>query len=208
MCGRSLLYLVDLPFERIFAKTHKRFSHATKIRKGKHFFYYFFFSFFRPRFWAMNNAWYFSETEWNVFGWLLLETVLSNCYKCLWTQGFVSFFCISIYNSLKLISPLIVLLLSIFMKVVTITLTFILTFFASYLLVISFVFFIENIDSLLKTALKKNWYLSSKNVGKWDCNDKWNTDRVVLLWLRSTKDRLQCCIFPGISSFIGWKYFY
>ena len=208
MCGRSLLYLVDLPFERIFAKTHKRFSHATKIRKGKHFFYYFFFSFFRPRFWAMNNAWYFSETEWNVFGWLLLETVLSNCYKCLWTQGFVSFFCISIYNSLKLISPLIVLLLSIFMKVVTITLTFILTFFTSYLLVISFVFFIENIDSLLKTALKKNWYLSSKNVGKWDCNDKWNTDRVVLLWLRSIKDRLQCCIFPGISSFIGWKYFY
>ena len=74
------------------------------------------------RFWAMNNSWYFSETEWNVFGWLLLETVLSNCYKCLWTQGFVSFFCISIYNSLKLISPLIVLLLSIFMKVVTITL--------------------------------------------------------------------------------------
>ena len=203
MCGRSLLYLVDLPFERIFAKTHKRFSHATKIRKGKHFFYYFFFSFFRPRFWAMNNAWYFSETEWNVFGWLLLETVLSNCYKCLWTQGFVSFFCISIYNSLKLISPLIVLLLSIFMKVVTITLTFILTFFASYLLVISFVFFIENIDSLLKTALKKNWYLSSKNVGKWDCNEKWNTVRVVLLWLRSTKDRLQCCIFSGISSFIS-----
>ena len=208
MCGRSLLYLVDLPFERIFAKTHKRFSHATKIRKGKHFFYYFFFSFFRPRFWAMNNAWYFSETEWNVFGWLLLETVLSNCYKCLWTQGFVSFFCISIYNSLKLISPLIVLLLSIFMKVVTITLTFILTFFASYLLVISFVFFIENIDSLLKTALKKNWYLSSKNVGKWNCNEKWNTVRVVLLWLRSTKDRLQCCIFSGISSFISWKYFY
>ena len=147
------------------------------------------------RFWAMNNAWYFSETEWNVFGWLLLETVLSNCYKCLWTQGFVSFFCISIYNSLKLISPLIVLLLSIFMKVVTITLTFILTFFASYLLVISFVFFIENIDSLLKTALKKNWYLSSKNVGRWDCNDKWNTDCIVLLWLRSTKDRSQCCIF-------------
>ena len=147
------------------------------------------------RFWAMNNSWYFSETEWNVFGWLLLETVLSNCYKCLWTQGFVSFFCISIYNSLKLISPLIVLLLSIFMKVVTITLTFILTFFTSYLLVISFVFFIENIDSLLKTALKKNWYLSSKNVGRWDCNDKWNTDCIVLLWLRSTKDRSQCCIF-------------
>ena len=208
MCGRSLLYLVDLPFERIFAKTHKRFSHATKIRKGKHFFYYFFFSFFRPRFWAMNNAWYFSETEWNVFGWLLLETVLSNCYKCLWTQGFVSFFCISIYNSLKLISRRIVLLLSIFMKVVTITLTFILTFFTSYLLVISFVFFIENIDSLLKTALKKNWYLSSKNVGKWNCNEKWNTVRVVLLWLRSTKDRLECCIFSGISSFISWKYFY
>ena len=147
------------------------------------------------RFWAMNNSWYFSETEWNVFGWLLLETVLSNCYKCLWTQGFVSFFCISIYNSLKLISPRIVLLLSIFMKVVTITLTFILTFFTSYLLVISFVFFIENIDSLLKTALKKNWYLSSKNVGRWDCNDKWNTDCIVLLWLRSTKDRSQCCIF-------------
>ena len=122
--------------------------------------------------------------------------MLSNCYKCLWTQGFVSFFCISIYNSLKLISPRIVLLLSIFMKVVTITLTFILTFFTSYLLVISFVFFIENIDSLLKTALKKNWYLSSKNVGRWDCSDKWNTDRVVLLWLRSTKDRLQCCLFP------------
>ena len=151
------------------------------------------------RFWAMNNAWYFSETEWNVFGWLLLETVLSNCYKCLWTQGFVSFFCISIYNSLKLISPLIVLLLSIFMKVVTITLTFILTFFASYLLVISFVFFIENIDSLLKTALKKNWYLSSKNVGKWDCSDKWNTDRDVLLWLRSTEDRLHCCVFFPVS---------
>ena len=94
------------------------------------------------------------------------------------------------------------------MKVVTRTLTFILTFFTSYLLVISFVFFIENIDSLLKTALKKNWYLSSKNVGKWDCSDKWNTDRVVLLWLRSTKDRLQCCIFPGISSFIGWKHLY
>ena len=156
----------------------------------------------------MNNAWYFSETEWNVLGWLILETVLSNCYKCLWTQGFVSFFCISIYNSLKLISPRIVLLLSIFMKVVTITLTFILTFFTSYLLVISFVFFIENIDSLLKTSLKKNWHLSSKNVGKWDCSDKWNTDRAVLLWLRSTKDRLHCCIFPGISSFIGWKHLY
>ena len=209
MCGRSLLYLVDLPFERIFAKTHKRFSHATKIRKGKHFFYYFFFLFFRPRFLAMNNAWYFSETEWNVFDQLILEAVLSNCYKCPWTQGFILFFfCISIYNSLKLISPLIVLLLSIFMKVVTITLTFILSFFASYLLVISFVFFIENIDSLLKTALKKNWYLSSKNVGKWDCNEKWNTVHVVLLWLRSTKDRLQCCIFSGISSFISWKYFY
>ena len=91
------------------------------------------------------------------------------------------------------------------MKVVTITLTFMLTFFTSYLLEISFVFFIENIDSLLKTALKKNWYLSSKNVGKWDCSDKWNTDRVVLLWLRSTKDRLQCCLFSGISSFIGWN---
>ena len=60
------------------------------------------------------------------------------------------------------------------MKVVTITLTFMLTFFTSYLLVISFVFFIEIIDSLLKTALKKNWYLSSKN----------------------GKDRLQCCLFP------------
>ena len=32
MCGRSLLYLVDLPFERIFAKNHKRFRHATKIK--------------------------------------------------------------------------------------------------------------------------------------------------------------------------------
>ena len=92
------------------------------------------------------------------------------------------------------------------MKVVTITLTFILTFFASYLLVISFVFFIENIDSLLKTALKKNWYLSSKNVGKWVCSGKWNTDRVVLLWLRGTNDRLHCCIFSGISNFIRWKY--
>ena len=92
------------------------------------------------------------------------------------------------------------------MKVVTITLTFMLTFFTSYLLVISFVFFIENIDSLLKTALKKNWYLSSKNVGKWVCSGKWNTDRVVLLWLRGTNDRLHCCIFSGISNFIRWKY--
>ena len=79
---------------------------------------------------------------------------------------------------------------------------------SSYLLVISFVFFIENIDSLLKTALKKNWYLSSKNVGKRDYSGKWNTDRVVLLQLRSTKDRLHCCIFSSISSFIGWKYLY
>ena len=94
------------------------------------------------------------------------------------------------------------------MKVVTITLTFMLTFFTSYLLVISFVFFIENIDSLLKTALKKNWYLGSKNVGRWDCNDKWNTDCIVLFWLRSSKDRSKCCIFSDISSFIGWKHLY
>ena len=144
---------------------------------------------------------------------MILFRVWVNCFRSTHfrnraKQLLYSFFCISIYNSLKLISPLSVLLLSIFTKVETITLAFILTFFTSYLLVISFVFFIENIDSLLKTALKKNWYLSSKNVGKWVCSGKWNTDRGVLLWLRSTKDRLHCCIFSGISSFISWKYLY